>query len=56
MRAMAAMDTKEKERGKIKRPPGCHFQRSQKHDRVGQVVFTKTGNLTFSRPWKIEEQ
>lgn len=39
---------------KIKRPPGCHFRGRPKHDRAGQVVFIKTENLSFFRPWKTE--
>lgn len=56
MRAMAARDTREKEREKIKRPPGFHFRRHPKHDRAGQVVFIKTENLSFFRPWKTEDR
>lgn len=42
--------------GKIKRPPGFHFRRRPKHDRAGQVVFIKTENLSFFRPWKTEDR
>ena len=56
MRATAARDTREKEREKIKRPPGFHFRRRPKHDRAGQVVFIKTEILSFFRPWKTEDR
>lgn len=56
IRAAPAMDTREKEREKNKKAPGCHFRGRPKHDRAGQVVFIKTENLSFFRPCKTEDQ